>query len=567
MYTDIITVILIFACSIAAAYPLGRYISHVFKGEPVFTDFLKPLEERIFHYAGIDALHEMGWVENSMALLRINSFFFIFAFLVLIFQGETGLLNPANIASMDPYLAFHTAVSFVTNTNLQHYGGEVSLSYLSQIVVVCFLQFVSAASGIAVFALLVVGLVKRHSKGMGNFYLFFVRSVTRILLPLSLVMAVLLILAGSPNNYSPPVQHNGLEQDSITVAMGPVATITSIKQIGTNGGGYYGANSAHPFENPNSITNFLENFAILLLPMALVFTFGFYLNRIRMSILFFGVMALLFIVFVTGAIGIESAGNPHVAQTGVSQPQGNMEGKETRFGSVLSAFWGVSTTSTSNGSVNSMLDSHIPGAGAIYMVDMMINAIYGGVGVGMLNFFLFIIVAAFIAGLMVGRTPEFLGKKIEAKEIKIAALVILLHPILILTGTAISSYVASVNPGTGWISGSSFHGFSQMLYEFTSAAANNGSGFEGLGDNTVFWNLTTAVVMLLGRYIPIIGPLAIAGSLASKNTVPESEGTLDTSGLAFGVILSGVIIVIAALSFFPALTLGPIAEYLSLLRG
>ncbi len=567
MYENIISVFLIFAAAILVAYPLGKYISHVFKGEPVFTDFLKPIEDKIYRFAGIDPLYEMGWAENSMALIRINSFFFIWAFLILVLQGETRILNPANIGSMDPYLAFHTAVSFVTNTDLQHYSGELNLSYCSQIVVVCFLQFVSAATGIAVFALLLVGLLKRNSRGMGNFYWFFVRSITRILLPLALLMAVLLIFLGTPNNYSPPVQHQGLENSTNTVAMGPVATITSIKQIGTNGGGYYAANSAHPFENPNVLTNALENLAILLLPISLVFTFGFYLNRLKMSILFFSVMTLLFILFSSAAIYFESSGNPDISQMGVIQPNGNMEGKETRIGAVLSAFWGVSTTSTSNGSVNSMLDSHTPGAGAIYLIDMMINAIYGGVGVGMLNFFLFIVIAAFIAGLMVGRTPEFLGKKIEAKEIKIAALVILLHPLLILTGTAISSYVASVNPGNGWISGSSFHGFSQMLYEFTSAAANNGSGFEGLGDNTVFWNLTTAVIMLLGRYIPIIGPLAIAGSLASKNTVPESEGTLDTSGIAFGVILSGVIIVVAALSFFPALTLGPVAEYLSVLRG
>jgi K+-transporting ATPase ATPase A chain len=564
MYNDLFGVGLILLIVLLSAYPLGKYISRIFKGEPVFTDFLRPLEEKIFDVCGIDARHEMDWKGNAKALLRLNAIFFVWAFILLVVQGETGLLNPANILSMDPFLAFNTAASFVTNTNLQHYSGETGLSYFSQIAVICFLQFVSAASGIAVFAHLLVGLAKRQSNGLGNFYYFFVRSATRILLPLALLVSLLLLIFGTPNNYSAPVAYTNLQGDSAVVAMGPVATITSIKQLGTNGGGFYGTNSAHPFENANYITNVIENISILLIPIALVFTFGFYMKQRKLSFLFFTVMSLLFLMFVAGAIYFEVQGNPVIAKTGVMQDQGSMEGKETRFGSVLSAFWGVSTTSTSNGGVNSMFDSQTPLSGGIYLMDMMINAIYGGVGVGMLNFFLFVIVAAFIGGLMVGRTPEFLGKKIEAKEIKIAVLVILLHPILILSGTALSSYLMVINPANGWLSNGSYHGFSQMLYEFTSAAANNGSGFEGLSDNNAFWNISTGLVMLLSRFIPILGPLAIAGSLASKNIVPSSEGTLDSSSVAFGVILLGVIIVVTALSFFPALSLGPIAEYLSL---
>lgn len=564
MYNDLIGIVLILLVVLIAAYPLGNYISRVFKGEPVFTDFMRPFEEKIYHLCGIDSRHEMDWKGNAKALLRLNAIFFVWAFIVLVTQGATGILNPANIVSMDPFLAFNTAASFVTNTNLQHYSGETGLSYFSQIAVVLFLQFVSAASGIAVFALLLVGLIKRQSGLLGNFYYFFVRSATRVLLPLGLLVSLLLLLSGTPNNYSEPVSCVNLEGDTAVVAMGPVATITSIKQLGTNGGGFYGPNSAHPFENANYITNVIENISILLIPVALVFTFGFYINHRKLAVLIFSVMSMLFIFFVVGAIYFESQGNPLITKTGVMQPNGSMEGKETRFGPMLSAFWGVSTTSTSNGSVNSMHDSQTPLAGGIYMLDMMINAIYGGVGVGMLNFFLFILVSAFIGGLMVGRTPEFLGKKIEAKEIKIAVMVILLHPILILVGSALSSHLMTINPENGWLSNDSYHGFSQMLYEFTSASANNGSGFEGLADNNAFWNITTGLVMLLGRYIPIISPLAIAGSLATKNSVPNSEGTLDASGMAFGVILLGVIIVVTALSFFPALSLGPVAEYLSL---
>jgi K+-transporting ATPase ATPase A chain len=383
-------------------------------------------------------------------------------------------------------------------------------------------------------------------------------------LPLAIVIAIILLVNGSPTTFEGPIEVHTLEGATQTVATGTVAPMVSIKQLGTNGGGYFGPNSAHPLENPNYITNIVENVAILIIPIALVFAFGFYLNRKKLGFLFFGVMTVVFVTFVSLAVYWETQGSPIVQGMGIESPAANMEGKEVRFGPAASAMWGVSTTSTSNGSVDSMHDSHMPLTGAVLLTDMMINALYGGVGVGFINFFVFLIIAVFISGLMVGRTPEFLGKKVEAKEVKIAALVVLLHPLLILAGAGIAAQFASTHPGIGWLNNPSFHGFSEMLYEFTSASANNGSGFEGLGDNTQFWNISTGIVMLLARYVPIIGPIAIGGILASKKYVPESPGTLRIDSLAFGVVLLGVLVIIAGLSFFPALALGPIAEYLSM---
>lgn len=542
MSVDISTMVVIFCAAVASAIPMGRYISHVFKGEPVYTDFMRPLEERIFKFCRIDAHHEMNWKENSIALLKLNLVFFIWGFILLLMQGVIPFMNPDGKSALNPALAFHTIASFVTNTDQQHYSGEVDLSHFSQIMVIVFLQFVSAATGIAAFGLLLVGLKKRSSHEMGNFYLYFVKSVTRILLPVSLVIAFLLLILGTPNNFEATQKFATLGGDSTGVAMGPVATITAIKQVGTNGGGFYGTNSAHPFENISFLTNAVENFAILFLPLALVFTFGYFLDQKKLAKSFFIIMTVIFISFTSVAV---------ISGTSGAHP---MEGKEVRIGTVLSAFWGVSTTSTSNGSVNSMLDSHQPVSQTVYLADMMVNAIYGGVGVGMINFILYVILAAFIAGLMVGRMPEFLGKKIEGNEIKIAVLTVLIHPLLILGGTAIA-----VVFGPEVVGGHAFHQFSRVLYEFTSASANNGSGLEGLADNNLFWNISTGVVMLLGRYIPVIGPLAIAGSFAAKNVVPASAGTLDTSGVSFSLVIFGVIVVVAALSFFPVIAVGPLA--------
>lgn len=565
MTTEILGVLLIFLLTTALAWPLGRYIVKVFRGERTWSDFMAPLERILFRIARIDTDRSMDWKENMKGMLGTNIFFFLAAMIALPLQGGHPFWNPLDLPGWEPTLAFNTAVSFTTNTNLQHYSGETGASYFTQLAVFCWLQFVSAGTGIAACALLFRGLANRSSANLGNFYVLMVKSCTRILLPLSILLATVLTLNGTINSFDGPQQVRTLEGDTVTVAGGPAAPMVAIKQVGTNGGGFFGPNSAHPFENPNYLTNAAENVAILLIPIALVFAFGFYLKRRRLALVIYGVMTLLFIAFNAISIVQEAGGNPQLAALGIAGS--NMEGKEVRFGTAASSFWGVSTTSTSNGSVNSMHDSHTPLSGGVFLLDMCINAIYGGVGVGFINFFLFLIVAVFIAGLMIGRTPEFMGKKIEAKETAIASLIIILHPLLILTGTAIAAWQATAHPDIGWLRNSGFHGFSEMLYEFTSASANNGSGFEGLGDNTPFWNILTGIVMLAGRYLPIIGPLAIVGSLAAKKTVPESEGSLKTESAAFGAVLLAVIIIVAALSFFPALALGPVAEYCSAIVG
>ena len=544
--------------------PLGRYCVKVFKAEKTWLDFLAPLENIIFRLSGIDPHRSMDWKDNLRATLILNLLFFVWAMLVLLTQSWHPFWNPDRITNMEPTTAFNTAVSFMTNTNLQHYSGETGATYLTQLLLFCFLQFVSAATGIAAMALLFKGIVQRQASDLGNFYNLFLKSCTRILLPISIVIAVFLTIRGTPSTFEGAAQVVTLEGDTVNVARGPVAPMVTIKQLGTNGGGYFGPNSTHPFENPDYLTNMAENFAIIVIPIALVFAFGFYIGKPKVGYAFFGAMTVVFLTFVATTVYFEMQGNPKITELGINTSLGSMEGKEVRFGPAASAMWGVSTTSTSNGSVNSMHDSHTPISGGIYMLDMMINAIYGGVGVGFINFFVFVIIAVFISGLMVGRTPELFGKKIEAKEVKIAALVAILHPLLILVGTAIASHVQARNPDIGWLANPSYHGFSEMLYEFTSSSANNGSGFEGLGDATPFWNILCGLVMLFGRFIPIIGPIAIAGSLAEKKYVPESVGTLKVESPAFVAVLLSVIIIIAALSFFPALALGPLAEYFSM---
>jgi K+-transporting ATPase ATPase A chain len=497
-------------------------------------------------------------------MLTMNLVFFLLAMVILLTQSWHPFWNPGGIGSMEPTLAFNTAISFLANTNLQHYNGETGASYFSQLLVFCFLQFMSAGTGIAALALLFNGLARGSKKQIGNFYSLLVKSCTRILLPIAFVIALILVWEGSPSTFAGAETVVTLEGDTVKVARGPVAPMVAIKQVGTNGGGFFGPNSTHPFENPTYLTNIIENFALLIVAISLVFAFGFFMHRPKLGYMYFATMTLLFLFFVIVAVSMEVKGNPKITAMGIDNSLGNMEGKEMRIGAAASAFWGVSTTATSTGAVNSMHDSQMPLAGAIYMLDMMINALYGGVGVGFINFFVFIVIGVFISGLMVGRTPELFGKKIEAKEVKIAAIVAIAHPFLILVSTAIASATYASNPDIGWLNNPSYHGFSEMLYEFTSSAANNGSGFEGLADNTPFWNILCGLIMLFARFIPIIGPLAIVGSLASKKYIPESAGTLRVDSVAFNAVLICVIIIMAALSFFPALTLGPIAEYLSL---
>lgn len=572
MNTEIFGVVAVFLLTIVLAIPVGKYIAKVYLGDKTFLDpIFNPIERFIFKISGINDKEEMNWKQHLKTLLSVNLGWFILCFFVLLFQGNLPL-NPDGNPSMSPDLAFNTAISFVVNCNLQHYSGETGLSYLGQLMLM-FLQFVSAGVGMAAAAMVFNAMKERTTEHLGNFYNYFIKSCTRILLPLSAIVAVILIFSGTPMTFEGKDSITTLQGDTVEVSRGPAAAFIGIKHIGTNGGGFFGVNSAHPFENPTYFTNAVELWAQLIIPLAMIFALGFYLKKRKLSYVVFGVMTIGFLLLVIPTISSELSGNPAIAKMGITQATGAMEGKEVRFGPAISGFWSIATTVISTGSVNSMHDSSMAMSGAMQLLSMMVNAFYGGCGVGWLNFYVFIILAVFISGLMVGRTPEFLGKKIEAREVKIAAFIAILHPLLILSGTALASYFAANDTAmgywfsgnaTGWLNNPGNHGFSEMLYEFTSSAANNGSGFEGLGDNNPFWNITTGIVLLLGRFLPIIGPLAIAGLLANKKYIPESAGTLKTGTTIFGVMVFAVIAIIAALSFFPALALGPLAEYFSL---
>ncbi len=561
MNTEILGVILMYVLAVALAIPLGRYIGKVFIYERTWLDpIFNPLDSLFFKLSGIDPVREMNWKQHLAALLTINASWFILSMLVLTNMSWLPL-NPDGNLSMSSDLAFNTSVSFICNTNLQHYSGESGLSYMGQLILMLW-QFVSAGTGIAIAAVLFMAMKEKTSAELGNFYALFVRSCTRILFPLAVVVASILAFSGTPMTLEGKGVQETLTGETVEVSTGPVAAFTAIKHLGTNGGGFFGTNSAHPFENPNYLTNVTEMVAQMIIPIAMIFALGFVINKPRLSKMIFGVMSLGFLLLASSTIFFEMNGNPEISKMGIAQDMGSMEGKEIRFGAAASGYWSIATTVISTGSVNAMHDSFTPLGGMNQLLGMMVNAFYGGVGVGMLNFYVFIILSVFISGLMVGRTPEFLGKKIGAKEMKIAMIIALLHPFLILVGTAL----ATANPEvtTANLSNPGFHGFSQMLYEFTSSSANNGSGFEGLGDNTPFWNIATGLVMLLGRFLPIVGPIAIAGILAGKKYIPESNGTLKTDTSTFGMMIFAVIFIITALSFFPALTLGPIAEYFSI---
>ena len=566
MNSEIIGVILMFVLTVLLAVPLGKYIAKVYGGAPTWMDFLGPVERFVYRLSGIDPTVEMNWKQHLKALLTINFLWFFWAMFMLMTQ-DYHFWNPDHNPSMSADLAFNTAISFLTNTNLQDYSGETGVSYLSQIGCLTFLQFVSAATGMAACAVVFTAMREQTSAKLGNFYRYFMLSLTRILAPLAFIVSLVVMFNGTPMNVEGKEQVITLQGDTTSVSRGPVAAMVGIKQVGTNGGGFFGANSAHPLENPNYLTNMVENVSIILIPIALVFALGYSLKRPRLGWTIFGVMTVGFLLLLLPSIYLEVHGNPAITSMGVDQSLGSMEGKEVRFGAAASAYWGITTTVTSNGSVNAMHDSFTALTGMNTMLGMMINSLYGGVGVGFLNFYVFIILAVFISGLMVGRTPEFLGKKIESREMKIAVIIALLHTLLILTGTGISTAVYNHQPDPNWLNNPGFHGFSEMLYQYTSSSANNGSGFEGLGDNTPFWNISTGIVMILARFLPIIGPVAIAGLLAGKKYIPAGAGTLQTDGGTFGLMVLAVILIVAALSYFPALALGPIAEFLSMRFG
>lgn len=568
MNTELVGVAAQIVLMVGLSYPLGKYIARVYKGEKTWLDFLRPVERMIFRLSGINPGEEMNWKQFLRALLTVNLFWFVWGMVLLVLQGSLPL-NPDGNLGQTAHQAFNTCISFMVNCNLQHYSGESGLTYFTQLLVIMLFQFITAACGMAAMAGIMKALAAKTTQTIGNFWNYLVLSVTRILLPLSLIVGFILIVEGVPMGFDGKMEVTTLEGTVQQISQGPAAAIIPIKQLGTNGGGYFGVNSSHPLENPTYLTNMVECISILLIPMAMAFAFGFYLKRKRLGSVIYGVMLVGFLMGVGINVSQEMGGNPRIDAMGIAQNGGSMEGKEVRFGSAATGLWSVVTTVTSNGSVNGMHDSTMPLSGMMEMLNMQINTWFGGVGVGWMNYFTFIIMAVFISGLMVGRTPEFLGHKVEAREMKIASIVALLHPFIILVGTALAAYLFVYAPDFvasegGWLNNPGYHGLGEILYEYTSSAANNGSGFEGLGDNTWFWNFSCGLVLILGRFVPIIGQVAIAGLLAEKRYVPESAGTLRTDTATFGVMTFAVILIIAALSFFPAQALSTIAEHFSL---
>lgn len=568
MNTELVGVAAQIVLMVGLSYPLGKYIARVYKGEKTWLDFLRPVERMVFRLSGINPGEEMNWKQFLRALLTVNLFWFVWGMVLLVLQGSLPL-NPDGNLGQTAHQAFNTCISFMVNCNLQHYSGESGLTYFTQLFVIMLFQFITAACGMAAMAGIMKALAAKTTQTIGNFWNYLVLSVTRILLPLSLIVGFILIVEGVPMGFDGKMEVTTLEGTVQQISQGPAAAIIPIKQLGTNGGGYFGVNSSHPLENPTYLTNMVECISILLIPMAMAFAFGFYLKRKRLGSVIYGVMLVGFLMGVGINVSQEMGGNPRIDAMGIAQNGGSMEGKEVRFGSAATGLWSVVTTVTSNGSVNGMHDSTMPLSGMMEMLNMQINTWFGGVGVGWMNYFTFIIMAVFISGLMVGRTPEFLGHKVEAREMKIASIVALLHPFIILVGTALAAYLFVYAPDFvasegGWLNNPDYHGLGEILYEYTSSAANNGSGFEGLGDNTWFWNFSCGLVLILGRFVPIIGQVAIAGLLAEKRYVPESAGTLRTDTATFGVMTFAVILIIAALSFFPAQALSTIAEHFSL---
>lgn len=562
--------------------PIGNYVYHIATGKKSFVD---PLFDRVdntlYKLLRINTAN-MGWKKYALSLLLVNACLILVGYLILRLQA-TSLLNPNGIGGMEEALSFNTIISFMTNTNLQHYAGESGLSYLSQMLVIIMMMFTSAASGYAACMAMIRGLL---GKPMGNFYVDFIRIITRFLLPMSFFVGLFLVWQGVPQNLASNITVTTLEGKLQDIAGGPIAALESIKHLGTNGGGFLGANSATPLENPTILTNLAELYSMMLLPASCVFVFGRMAydkhqeRKVKEGVLsiseapaqkrvwlgkegrtIFIAMSVLFVIGLGLCFYSESQGNPAVEAAGISQAAGNMEGKEVRFGVAQSSLFTTVTTSFTTGTVNNMHDTLTPLGGFVPMLHMMLNVVFGGAGVGLMNMLIYAILAVFICGLMIGRTPEYLGKKIEGKEMKLAALCIIIHPLLIL---AFSALAVSTQAGIEGITNPGYHGLSQVLYEFASSAANNGSGFEGLADNTLFWNIACGVVMFLGRYMSIIIQLGIAGSLMQKTEVNETIGTLKTDTASFAIILVVVVYIFAALTFLPSLALGPIAEFLTI---
>ncbi len=564
-----------FAALILLVKPLGLYMARVYqKKHTLLTPILAPLERLIYRLAGIHADDEMDWKTYAGAMLLFSLVGFVFLYLLQRLQGYLPL-NPAGMGAVSPDSSLNTAVSFVSNTNWQGYGGETTMSYLTQMLGLTVQNFVSAAAGMAMLVAFIRGLTRHNTRSLGNFWVDMTRGTLYILLPLSIILALVLVSQGvvqtlSPYTTADLVQpQTGQNNQAVltqTIAVGPAASQIAIKQLGTNGGGFFNTNSAHPFENPTPLSDFLEMLSILLIPAALCYTFGEMVGDTRQGWAILIAMLVLFTVLAGAAVWAEQNGNPALARLGVDQtaselqPGGNMEGKELRFGPVNSALWATATTAASNGSVNSMHDSYTPVGGLVLLVMMLLGeVVFGGVGSGLYGMLVFVILAVFVAGLMVGRTPEYLGKKIEAYEIKMASLLILIMPLTVLGLTAVA---VSLSAGQSSVLNPGPHGFSEIFYAFASQGNNNGSAFAGLNANTVFYNLAGALAMLISRFWLAVPTLALAGSLAAKKKVPTGAGTLSTtSGLFIGWLI-GVIVLVGALNFVPALALGPIVEHL-----
>jgi K+-transporting ATPase ATPase A chain len=567
-------ILLVYATLIALAWPLGLYLALVYADRPTALDrVFAPIEGPIYRAIGAHPERSQTWRGWGRDMLRLHLVMAVAALLVLMGQGVLPL-NPDGVPGMSWDLALHTVASFLTNTNQQHYSGQAQLSYLSQMLAIVSLQVITPAAGMAALAAILRTLFARSegsaalaSTGrvdtpVGNFYRDLVRGILRVLLPLSLVVSLILAWQGVPSTWEgaqsakPLDPTAGLAEQRIPV--GPVAPMVAIKQLGTNGGGWYGPNSAVPLENPTPLSNFVETVSIPLLPIALVVAMGFLTGRKRLAYTVLGVMLVLS-ALLTG-LAAWSENQPNAAFAELAAPGPNLEGKEVRFGADATALWGSLTTQTSNGSVNGMHDSFNPMGGAATLMGMWINSVFGGEGVGLINYLLFLLLAAFLGSLMVGRAPEVYGRALETKEVKLLAIALLIQPLLVLGLTAatvaIPGLAASSNPG--------FHGLSQVLYEYSSAYANNGSGFEGLGDNTVWWNVTCAIVLILARFVPILAPLALAARMGAKRVAPVSAGTLNLGSLTFAAFTLATILMFTLLAFFPALVLGPIAEQLSL---
>lgn len=569
--------------------PVGSYLYHIAAGKKTFFDpVFDRIDRLIYKVSGIDPGKEMNWSQYALALIGTNAVMVLLGYIVLRIQSIS-LFNPNGIGAMEASLSFNTIISFMTNTNLQHYSGESGLSYLSQMLVITFMMFVSAASGYAACIAFIRGLAGKTKYNVGNFFSDLVRITTRVLLPFSLIGGLMLVWQGVPQNFNGNVIVDTIEGAKQVIAMGPVAAVEIIKHLGTNGGGFIGANSSTPIENPTMLTNLIELYSMMLLPGACVITFGKMVRdrklekKLKSGLLsadiqdsqrsltvrlfgsegrtIFATMGVIFLIGLGVCFWAESQGNPLLADLGLSQSMGSMEGKEVRFGVAQSALFTTTTTSFTTGTVNNMHDTLTPIGGMVPLLHMMLNVVFGGKGVGLMNMIMYAVLAVFICGLMIGRTPEYLGKKIEGREMKLTALCIIIHPFLIL---AFSALAIATTGGLEGITNPGFHGLSQVLYEFSSSAANNGSGFEGLADNTMFWNITTGLAMFFGRYLSIVIQLAIAGSMMKKNFVNDSVGALHTDTVAFPMILVVVVYIFAALTFFPVLALGPIAEHLTL---